>query len=915
VKQVRPHLFVLCVLSAVLLTGMHVTFRNALTDLRFGWLSRSATGDVVLAAIDSPSIEKVGVWPWPRRIYAELIDKLRAAGASDIVFDVDFSAPSDPQSDAAFAEALRKAGGSIVLPSFQQLAGNRENGKIVHVNRPISPFRKNSWSALVNVAVEPDGLVRRYSFGEVIDREFVPSLAALLAGKYETKEPPFLIDFSIRAGSIPAISLVDLLHGDRAALEKIRAKKVVVGGTALELGDRFNVPNGRVISGALLQIVATESILQGRTLHASSDFAALGGLAALALLMALLWRRRSYVRVAVLIGFAAVVECGAVLMQLKLPFVLDTSLYHVAVIAYLAALTLDEIDFRGLLGRIAERRFQLIAMSLGDGLACADRNGRITVWNRGAAAIFGYEAGEMIGEPLDRISAAPFSILGLPREALQISGGKVMELVGRRKNGEAFALEACFSAWQGSDGIQFGAILRDISLKKRELERIRYLAAYDPLTGLPNRTTLREHLEEKISEAITGEFELVLLVLGLDRFKDINDTHGTAYGDEVLCAVSRRLRELTETGGMVARLGGDEFAIVIKGVNLAQRAENLCKKINAAFGKIVLSGGERQFRATCGIGIAIYPRDCGSTNELLANADLALRRAKAAGRGKHVLFQHAIRAEFEARLSLEAELERAAELGEFELFYQPQIDLTDGRLLGAEALLRWRHPERGLLAPADFISVLNASSISSVVGQWVLETACRQGYLWQQKGRGIRIAVNLAASQLQSNDFVNTLTTALRETRFLPALLELEITEDTLLGDDEQLIDIFRDIQNLGVSVAFDDYGTGYANLSYLKKFSFDTLKIDRSFVRELREGSDDAAIVASTIDLSKLLGLAVVAEGIEDRATADLLRKMGCGQGQGYYFSRPIPSAEFERKYFSKEPLLSVVKSAATAA
>jgi diguanylate cyclase (GGDEF)-like protein/PAS domain S-box-containing protein len=894
---------------------MHTTFQNALTDLRFGWFSRPATGDVVLAAIDSSSIEKVGVWPWSRRIYAELIDKLRAAGAGDIAFDVDFSAPSDPQSDAAFAEALRIAGGSVVLPSFQQLARNREDGKIVHVNRPISPFRKNSWSALVNVAVEPDGLVRRYSFGEVVDREFVPSLAALLAGKYETKEPPFLIDFGIRADSIPIISFADLLRGDRAALEKIRAKKIVVGGTALELGDRFNVPNGRVISGALLQIVATESILQGRTLRASSDLVALGGLAALALVMALLWRRGSRVRIAVLIGFAAIVECGAVVLQWKLPFVLNTSLYHVAVAAYLAALTLDEIDFRDLLGRIAERRFQLIAMSLGDGLACADRHGRITVWNRGAAAIFGYEAGEMIGKPLDEISAMPFSILGLPREALQISGGKVMELEGRRKNGEAFALEACFSAWQGSDGIQFGAILRDISLKKRELERIRYLAAYDTLTGLPNRTTLREHLEEKLAETITDECELVLLVLGLDRFKDVNDTHGAACGDEMLCAVSRRLRELTETGGMVARLGGDEFAIVIKGVNLAARAENLCGKINAAFGNIALSGGERQIRATCGIGIAIYPRDCGSADEILANADLALHSAKAAGRGKQVLFRHEIRAEFEARLRLEAELERAAELGEFELFYQPQIDLNDGKLLGAEALLRWRHPERGLLAPADFIAVLNASSISSAVGRWVLETACRQGHLWQQKGRGIRIAVNLAASQLQTNDFVNTLVTVLRDTRFLPALLELEITEDTLLGDDEQLMDIFREIQNIGVNVAFDDYGTGYASLSYLKKFSFDTLKIDRSFVRELREGSDDAAIVASTIDLSKLLGLAVVAEGIEDRATGDLLRKMGCSQGQGYYFSRPIPAAEFEQKYFSSERSLSVVKSAATAA
>ena len=914
-KQARPHLFVLCVLAAVLLTGMHTTLQNALTDLRFGWLSRPATGNVVLAAIDSSSIEKIGVWPWSRRIYAELIDKLRAADAGEIAFDVDFSSPSDPQTDAAFAAALRKADGSIVLPSFEQLAGNGANGKAVHVNRPITPLATNSWSALVNVAVEPDGLVRRYSFGEVVDRKFVPSLAALLAGKYETKTPPFLIDFGIRADSVPVVSFVDLLQGNRGALDKIKGKKIVVGGTALELGDRFSVPNGHVVSGALLQIVAAESILQGRMLRASSVVVTFGGLLALALLMALLWRRRAAVCVTALIALAIFAEGAAFLLQRHESFVLDTSFFHVAVIAYLAALALDEIDFRDLLGKIAERRFQLIAMSLGDGLACADKNGRITIWNRGATAIFGYEAREMIGEPLDKISASPFSILELPREALNTSGGKLIELEGRRKNGDPFALEACFSTWQGSDGIQFGAILRDVSAKKRELERIRYLAAYDTLTGLPNRTTLRETLDEKLKEAIAGEFELVLLLVGLDRFKDINDIHGAACGDEVLCAVSRRLRELAETGGMVARIGGDEFAIVIKGVHLAERAESLCKNINAAFGKIALSGGARKVRVTCGIGIAIYPRDCAAADELLANADLALHRAKAEGRGKHVLFEHLIRAEFEARLLLEDELERAAEQGEFELYYQPQIDLANGKLLGAEALLRWKHPQRGLLAPADFISVLNASSVSSTVGRWVLETACRQGNMWQQRGHGLRIAVNLAASQLESNEFVNTLTTVLRETRFLPALLELEITEDILLGDDERLIEIFREIQNLGVNVAFDDYGTGYASLSYLKKFSFDTLKIDRSFVRELREGSDDAAIVASTIDLSKLLGLAVVAEGIEDRATADLLRKMGCDQGQGYYYSRPIPVAEFERKYLLNEPQLSVVKSAATAA
>src|SRR5262249_53594866 len=370
-----------------------------------------------------------------------------------------------------------------------------------------------------------------------------------------------------------------------------------------------------------------------------------------------------------------------------------------------------------------------------------------------------------------------------------------------------------------------------------------------------------------------------------------------------------------ENGGVVARLGGDEFAIVIDGIDLAERAQALCERIVSALGKIALSGGARHLRITCGIGVAIYPKDCQSADELLSDADLALDRAKAAGCGKALLFDRAFRDEFEARLSLEADLERGLELGEFELYYQPQVDLDDGRLVGAEALLRWHHPKRGITQPVDFIRVLNACSVSDAAALWVMETACRQGALWQQKGRGIRIAVNLSPSQLRSDDFVANLKTVLRKTGFLPALLELEITENILLSDDARILEIFHEIQHLGVNVAFDDYGTGYASLSYLKRFSFDRLKIDRTFVQELQEGSDDAAIVASTIGLSKMLGLTVVAEGIEERATLELLRRMGCQEGQGFYFSQPIPATEFERRYLSSDAPLTLFTSEHSAA
>ena len=276
-KQYRPHILVAFALAIVLLSGLHHGLQNALTDFRFRWTPREATGDIVVVAIDPSSIERVGVWPWPRQIHAELIRKLDAADVRDIVFDVDFSSASNPDSDAAFVKALKDVGGSVVLPSFRQ--STHGHGKVapIHWNRPLAPFADNAWSALVNVEIEGDGLVRRYPFGANVDGQFMPSMGALLAGRSEMAAAPFSIDFGIRAASIPRVSYIDVLRGDADALQKIRARKVIVGGTALELGDQFVTPNGRVLAGPVLQALAAESMLQQRILRSSSDLVSVIG--------------------------------------------------------------------------------------------------------------------------------------------------------------------------------------------------------------------------------------------------------------------------------------------------------------------------------------------------------------------------------------------------------------------------------------------------------------------------------------------------------------------------------------------------------------------------------------------------------------------------------------------------------------
>lgn len=885
-------------LAMVLASGWHDALRNALADLRFATLHRQASGDIVVVAIDAASIERVGVWPWPRLLHANLIRQLEKAGVRDIAFDVDFSAPSDAVSDREFAAALQDAAGSVVLPAFKQPG---TDPAAIHINRPLKPFAGESWTAVVNVAVEPDGRVRQYPYGEKLGDEFLPSMAAMLAGKYNSKDAPFLVDFSIRAASVPKVSYIDVLQGDAATFERLKDKKVVVGGTALELGDRFSIPNGGIVSGPVLQILAAESMLQNRTLHWTSDVATLAGIGIIVVIMLVAWRRLLAGRRALLLlGMAFAAELIAILLQAFFPLVLDTSLWHVTIAVYLAAIALDEIDFRGVLGRIAESRFQRIAMSLGDGLVCTDQDGLITVWNPGAEAIFGYGAEEIAGQPFDVICAAaaagapgPFSI----RDALRRSGGAVMEFEGRRKNGEVFPVEGSFSGWQGTEGFQYGAVLRDISVRKREAERIRHLAEYDSLTGLANRNTLHAGLSAMISNADKPAGEVALLVLGLDGFQQINDLLSHSSGDLVLRAVAERLMGEAGSEGLVARLSGDEFAIAIPCAEFPEMAAQFANHLARAFERPV-SAAAREHRIKVSIGVAVYPQDGDNADELLSNGHLALSRAKAARRGGHVIFESAIREELEARLTLEVELSRAVERGEFELFYQPQVRLVDGGLIGAEALIRWRHPERGLVSPGMFMPVVNTASISERISSWVLETACRQARKWELAGYGVRVGVNLSPSQLHSGDLAKSVAEVLNSTGLSPSLLELEVTEDVLLRDEKRVLDLFRRIQQLGVRLVFDDFGTGYASLSYLKKFPLDGLKIDRSFVLDLLTDSDDAAIVGSTVGLSRQLGLSVIAEGIESRAIADLLITMGCEQGQGYFFGKPMPAGELEGQF-----------------
>ena len=728
-------------LAVVLSTGWHGALRNALTDLRFAWQSRTASGNVVVVAIDAPSIDQIGVWPWPRRLHAELLHRLEAAGAQDVAFDVDFSTPSDPASDEAFVTALREVGGSTILPSFKQPT---PNGGAAHINRPLKPFSNQSWPAVVNVAIESDGLVRRYPFGEKLERCRCRRWPSCWPGRTPIGGPPFLIDFSIRAASIPSVSYYrraarrcrDLGQAERQEDHR-RCHRARTGRPVQRSKWQHRLRARPPGAGGGIDPPEPDAALDVRCRH---DHWPWRDLPADDVFVAPLPHRASASRSCVAAG-AARVELAAVLVQASWPLIIDTSLFHIAIIAYLTAIALDEIDFRSLLGRIAESRFHRIAMSLGDGLICTDEDHRITVWNPGASAIFGYMPTEMIGRPFETLCAEPagggakaFAMRDAARQALLVPGGAVVvEFEGRRKNGETFPVEASFSGWQGTDGFQYGAILRDISVRKREAERVRYLAEHDALTGLANRNTLHAELASLIAAAERRSSDVALLVLGLDGFQQINDMLGHSAGDLVLRAVAERLRTEVDGKAVVARLSGDEFAIALDCAEADEPIAEFAERIARAF-EAPLATGTRQHRVRISIGVAVYPEGGHNADDLLSNGHLALSKAKLTRRGSHVIFESAIRQELENRLTLESELALAADRGEFELFYQPQVRLVDGSLVGAEALIRWRHPVRGYVSPGEFMPVVNTSALSERIANWVMETACRQARAWELSG-------------------------------------------------------------------------------------------------------------------------------------------------------------------------------------
>jgi len=555
--------------------------------------------------------------------------------------------------------------------------------------------------------------------------------------------------------------------------------------------------------------------------------------------------------------------------------------------------------------RAGEMRFRKLLEVIPVSVQGYGADGVTHYWNKASEKIYGYTAAEAIGRQyVDLI--IPQEMREAVRDGMQkmFTTGQVApttELTLRRKDGARVAVISNHAYVNvPGNAPELFCVDTDISERKLAEDEINSLAFYDPLTGLPNRRMLLDRLAQVVAQSTRNEHHGALLCIDLDNFKNLNDNLGHHIGDLLLQQVAQRLSTCIREGDTVARLGGDEFLVILKDLSVSQHqataeAESVGKIILATLNETYELVGY-EYHSTPSLGITVFADHQGTIEDLLKRADLAMYQAKAAGRNTLRFFDPKMEAVVMARAAMESGLREAVQRSQFLLHYQAQVDGA-GRLTGVEALLRWLHPERGMVAPLEFISLAEDTGLILPLGRWVLETACKQLALWDQQPETahLTMAVNVSARQFHHRDFVDQVMEILAQTGANPQRLKLELTESLLLDDVEDVIAKMTILKEHGVTFALDDFGTGYSSLSYLKRLPLDQLKIDQSFVRDILTDSNDASIARTIVALAQSLGLSVIAEGVETEAQRDFLAASGCHAYQGYFFGRPLPIESFK--------------------
>jgi diguanylate cyclase (GGDEF)-like protein/PAS domain S-box-containing protein len=579
-----------------------------------------------------------------------------------------------------------------------------------------------------------------------------------------------------------------------------------------------------------------------------------------------------------------------------------------------------QIDARGLLRALryaverkimeealfAEKeRAQVTLKCIGDAVACTDSSGDITFLNLVAEQMTGLSLGKAAGRPMAEI----FQILdATSRETIPnlmemaVRQNRIMQLPANcvfvRNDGFEIPIESSVAPIHDRQGLVLGAVtvFRDVSAAREMARQMAYSAQHDFLTGLPNRMLLNDRVNQAINLASRHKKKVAVLFLDVDGFKHINDSLGHRIGDRLLQAIAKRLVDCVRGSDTVSRQGGDEFVILLLEVEQPEGAAHTARRMLHAMSE-AHSIDQHDLHVSISIGVSVYPDDGLDAETLIKNADTAMYQAKENGRQSYQFFKPAMNVRAVERQAIEESLRRALERREFALHYQPRINLKTGEITGAEALIRWTHPTRGLVPPAQFIPIAEDCGLILPIGKWVLGEACRQAREWLDAGLLLgTMAVNISAIEFRDESFLEGVFATLQDAGLDPKSLELELTESVLMKHAESTASLLETLRARGVQMAVDDFGTGYSSLSYLRKFPIDTLKIDQSFVRQITTIPDETTIVTAVISMGRSLKLRVVAEGVETRAQMEFLQAHECDEAQGYYFSRPVPPLQFAK-------------------
>ncbi|WP_313199564.1 EAL domain-containing protein [Rhizobium sp.] len=875
---------------------------NVIASLRFKALQRPASGDVVFVAIDKKSLDAIGVWPWPRGIHSEIIDRLAAAGARDVFLDIDFSSPSSVPEDEKLRLSLIAAGGSTVLPVFRQHE-SAVAGSATSVTRPISALASNAWLAFANVELAESGLIATFKMADLLDGRVTQSVPAVLAQVDETSGT-YLIDYSIDPSTIPTFSASDLLDGT-VPLSVFADKAVVVGAYATELKDAYPVPMYGPLAGPLIHILATETILQHRL--ASGVDQTLPELVLAAALIGIaigfrVYRPVAFIATAVILITA--METVAFVIQANDAYAVRTANGWILLgLSLLLALS-ERSNFAHVRSRIAVADYQTSKITLQS--IIADSNDVVLVFDENLCVLDRSASADDLDseheDGNDHRLTIPSALMPHVEDAvLRFRAGSAPTYsVSTDFEVDRGGFEARFEAsitisrserlndsGEQINGFIGSVIARDVTARRKYEADLLRISQVDELTGLLNRREFINRLQSMIEPQ-------VVVAVGLHRFPELSATLGRPACDQLLRAIASRLSSVSLVSHL-GRVNGDCFVMSLSlptGDFHEMQAEAILRQFALPF---EADGSEIYVDAR--LGISLFDDIRLTAAFAVDHAETALIDARSNPSSNWIIYAEK-RAQDQLRArKLEQAMRASLRQDEFFLAYQPQVDLATGQMVGAETLMRWRHPDFGLVSPGEFIPVAESSGVVCDLGTWALRNACTTAMTWPPH---MTVAVNVSPIQFAKTDILAEVKRALAESGLAAHRLHLEITESAFLDGTERLLGVISQLRSLGVCIALDDFGTGYSSLSYMAGFPLDKLKIDQSFVRKLTTDHQSFLIVKAVTSLAHGLGLKLVAEGIEKEEERRILAELKCEEGQGYLFGRPQSAEEIMQQLAS---------------